>query len=281
MQSLGLGFIVFIWIVFYIRKRIDKIMPITCDAPTPNFSSGCELLLHYDKNYDGLISLSELNQSYTDFESGVITEEEFDFVSDAYINGGINVVCPSCFLTCIQNFIVYDKVGNPVVGEWTVHVEITEKDTGVFIDEKTCTVGLDGKCSVELPVGTWITAYAKKNSETTTGYASNACFVNPMDLWQPVNCEDPTPNHASGRDMLLYWDKDKDGIISREETIDAVSEYLMDGTITSNEVVLIIICYEDYAGIINDMCPPTVVITFSANVAATLYVDGEHKGMLV
>ena len=268
-------------IVFYIRKDIGKIMPITCDASTPHFSSGCELLLHYDKNYDGLINTAELTQSYTDYENGIITYEEFDFVSDAYINEGINVICPGCFLTCIQNFIVYDKVGNPVVGEWTVHVEITEEDTGVFIDEKTCTVGSDGKCSVELPEGTWITAYAKKNSEVTIGYSSAACFTNPVDLWQSVNCIDPTPNHTSGREMLLYWDKDKDGVMSKDEVTDAILDNLMGGAMTTNEVVLVIVCYENYAGIIDDMCPPTVTITFSANVAAALYVDGEHKGMLV
>ncbi|GAH25046.1 unnamed protein product [marine sediment metagenome] len=69
---------------------------IECDNPTPHFSSGCELLLHCADN-DGLINLDELNQSYSDYENGVITEEEFDFVSDAYIYGGVNVVCPGCW----------------------------------------------------------------------------------------------------------------------------------------------------------------------------------------
>ena len=73
--------------------------PVTCDSPTDNFASGCELLLYYDKDNDGLINLDELNDSYTDYENGVITEEEFDFVSDAYINDGINVICPICWET--------------------------------------------------------------------------------------------------------------------------------------------------------------------------------------
>jgi len=73
--------------------------PITCDAPTLHFSSGCELLLHCDTDNDGLINLDELNQGYQDYEDGVIAEAEYDFVSDAYINGGINVVCsPGCFI---------------------------------------------------------------------------------------------------------------------------------------------------------------------------------------
>jgi len=73
-------------------------MPVTCDAPTSHFSSGCELVLHYDANKDGNIDIDELNQSYTDYENGIITEEEFDFVSDAYINYGINVICPGCYM---------------------------------------------------------------------------------------------------------------------------------------------------------------------------------------
>ena len=76
--------------------------PITCDSPTDNFASGCELLLHYDTDNDGLINskAKELNQCYIDYENEVITEEEFDFVSDAYIGsdeGDINVICPGCW----------------------------------------------------------------------------------------------------------------------------------------------------------------------------------------
>ena len=70
---------------------------VTCNNPTDNFASGCELLLYYDKDNDGLINLDALNDSYTDYENGVITEEEFDFASDAYINDGINVICPKCW----------------------------------------------------------------------------------------------------------------------------------------------------------------------------------------
>lgn len=157
--------------------------------------------------------------------------------------------------TCTQNFIVYDKEGIPVVGKWTVHVEVTEKDTGDFIEEKTCTVSANGTCSIELTEGTWIKAHATRNSETTTSYGSPACFTDTIDLWQYVNCNNPTPNHASGREMLVYWDSDKDGIITRSDVIDALGEYFSEGAIKINECMFIVVCYDDYAGIIDDMCP--------------------------
>ena len=73
-------------------------MVVTCDAPTAHYDTGCKLLLHYDADNNGLINLDELTQCYNDYENGIITEAEFDFVSDAYINGGINVVCSSCYI---------------------------------------------------------------------------------------------------------------------------------------------------------------------------------------
>ena len=73
---------------------------VTCDINNcgSGYSTGCELLLHYDADNDGMINLNELNQSYSDVETGIITAEEFDFISDAYINGGINVVCTGCYV---------------------------------------------------------------------------------------------------------------------------------------------------------------------------------------
>lgn len=71
--------------------------PITCNSPTDNFASGCELLLHYDKDGEGIISLEELTDSYNDRVDGVITKEEDDFVGDAYLEGSINAVCPRCW----------------------------------------------------------------------------------------------------------------------------------------------------------------------------------------
>lgn len=99
---------------FYIREVITGI---TCDNLTTHFSSGCELLLHYDADNDGLINLNELNQSYDDYASGVITEEEFDFVSDAYIvmegeirTGRINVICPGCWEAPPTKIVSFESV---------------------------------------------------------------------------------------------------------------------------------------------------------------------------
>lgn len=85
-------------------------MPIACDSPTPHFPSGCELLLHYDANNDGLINLDELTQSYTDYQNGIITEKEFDLVSDAYINDGINKVCPGCWEAPPKKTVTFTSV---------------------------------------------------------------------------------------------------------------------------------------------------------------------------
>ena len=76
------------------------VVVITCDSnpfASIGLDTGCKLLLHYDADNDGLINLDELTQSYADYENGIITEAEFDFVSDAYIYDGINVVCPGCW----------------------------------------------------------------------------------------------------------------------------------------------------------------------------------------
>ena len=77
-----------------------EIPSVACDNnpfASLGLDTGCKLLLHYDADNDGLINTDELNQSYADYESGIITYEEFDFVSDAYINGSINVICPGCW----------------------------------------------------------------------------------------------------------------------------------------------------------------------------------------
>jgi len=77
---------------------------VTCNNPTDNFASGCELLLYYDIDDDGEISVTELNICYDDYKKGIIGESEFDFVGDAYINyaytnsenHSINAFCPGC-----------------------------------------------------------------------------------------------------------------------------------------------------------------------------------------
>lgn len=73
--------------------------------------TGCKLLLHYDADNNGVINLDEFNHSYSDYQSGIITEEEHSFVSKAYIvyeddvwTGRINVICPGCWKSKIVTF---------------------------------------------------------------------------------------------------------------------------------------------------------------------------------
>lgn len=265
---------------FYSKDDVGEHMSITCDASTPHYPLGCKLLLHYDRNKDGRINIDDLTKCYRDcYDEGIITEEEYNFVSDCYIatvDGEINdeKVCPCCFLTCIENFIVYDREGNPVVDEWAVHLEISEKDTGAFIKEKTCVVDSNGRCSIEVAEETQIKAYAKKNSEITIAYGSPACFSGVIDLWQQVDCTHPTPYHSSGREMLIHYDVNKDGVISQDEATNAMFGYLIEGIPTVNEVRLILECYEDYSGVIDDICASVVTVTFlSMPSGATVSVD--------
>ena len=96
MIVLGLGIVTSV-VGAYSFIALTQPKPITCNNPTDNFVSGCKLLLHYDEDKDGIISVKELNKAYDDWVNRTITEEEFDFVSDAYINDDLNVVCPDCF----------------------------------------------------------------------------------------------------------------------------------------------------------------------------------------
>ena len=89
---------------------------ITCDNnpyASLGLDTGCKLLLHYDLDKDGKINLDELTQSHSDYEDGIITEEEFDFVSDAYIGsdeGDINVVCPECWTPLPKKTVTFESV---------------------------------------------------------------------------------------------------------------------------------------------------------------------------
>ena len=71
---------------------------ITCDGQCPKFNgTGCELLLHYDSDDDGTISMSELGNAINDKNAGIITEAELAFVQDAYYAGSINALCSGCY----------------------------------------------------------------------------------------------------------------------------------------------------------------------------------------
>ena len=70
---------------------------ISCTSATPHYSSGCALLLAYDRDNDGVISMSELFAATDDAEAGIITASEAKFVSDAYTAGVIDALCTGCY----------------------------------------------------------------------------------------------------------------------------------------------------------------------------------------
>ena len=73
--------------------------PISCNEPTVHFSSGCELLRHYDADNDGIISYAESVKATQDYYGDIITQGEAEFVITAYQKGSINAVCPGCYTT--------------------------------------------------------------------------------------------------------------------------------------------------------------------------------------
>ena len=76
--------------------------PIVCDQSTPNFPSGCALLLHYDKDNDGKLNNSEVRDTRHDFLAANITNEEYAFIYRLYnlplAHCSINALCPKCFV---------------------------------------------------------------------------------------------------------------------------------------------------------------------------------------
>ncbi len=70
-----------------------------CEQPTVNFDSGCNLLLHYDKDNDGIISETEALSASLDHFIGKITEEERNFVRAVFQekDGKINAMCTECW----------------------------------------------------------------------------------------------------------------------------------------------------------------------------------------
>lgn len=111
-----------------VTKTMIPVTPgvITCDTnpyASLGLDTGCKLLLHYDLDNDGKINLDELTQSHSDYETGIITEEEFDFVSDCYLvgkyvdgewvrTGRINHedMCPGCWEAPPKKMVTFESV---------------------------------------------------------------------------------------------------------------------------------------------------------------------------
>ena len=95
-------------------------MTITCDGQCPKFDgTGCELLLYYDKDRDGKLSMDEVydapDSAKNDKDAGLITREEFAFVADAYFAGTIDKKCEGCgteeTITCDGQCPKFDGTG--------------------------------------------------------------------------------------------------------------------------------------------------------------------------
>ena len=120
---------------------------ITCTGPTPHFGSGCELLLHYDANNDGVIDGAEANNAISDQKSGLITEAEMDFVINAWKKGLINTSCPGCYkeeltpIFAVTNFTVTPSSCNEPCD---VVITITWTNTGRGTGTKTLYYTING-----------------------------------------------------------------------------------------------------------------------------------------
>jgi len=80
------------------RWKVPPPEEVTCDEPTEHFNSGCDLLLHYDTNRDGIIDYDEAVNAIQDYYDDKITKAEVDFVVAARDAGSINAICPDCFV---------------------------------------------------------------------------------------------------------------------------------------------------------------------------------------
>jgi len=71
-------------------------MEISCTKPTPNFSSGRALLLHYEHN--GKIDGISVTRANDDAAAGRLTSDELDFVNkcwNTYGGGSADICCPA------------------------------------------------------------------------------------------------------------------------------------------------------------------------------------------
>ena len=71
---------------------------ITCDGQCPQFDgTGCELLLYYDADNNGIISNDERISASQAYSDGEITNKEYMFIMNAYYTGSINALCTGCY----------------------------------------------------------------------------------------------------------------------------------------------------------------------------------------
>jgi hypothetical protein len=114
-------------------EQVQYIAPevVTCPHPTTHFASGCDLLLHYDTNNDGLISSAELSVANSDVTTGALTQGEYNFVSQARYNS-INSVCPGCYVPGVADIVATEIVVTPSTCEapCSISIGITWQNVG-------------------------------------------------------------------------------------------------------------------------------------------------------
>lgn len=110
---------------------------ITCDSPTDNHASGCDLLNWSDRNNDGIIiSMGTADKHLAD---GLITQREHDFVYKAWEAGSINALCPGCYSAApIEHDInIVVQVGATVTIDGKLIDATTMKRLSVILKELT------------------------------------------------------------------------------------------------------------------------------------------------
>ena len=120
-------------------------MTVTCSDPTPHFNSGCELLLHYDTNSDGIIDSSESQQAVNDYFSAIITLDEMNFVTQvhSFNDGKIDAFCKGCYkVTCTDPtthyvsgcklLLAYDANNNGVINPSEINDLINDYAAGLI-----------------------------------------------------------------------------------------------------------------------------------------------------
>jgi len=150
--------------------------PLTCWDPTPNFVSGCDLLLVYDKDADGVISYAEAQKAIQDYYDGKITKEEAEFVVSCYnkYGGVINSMCPGCYEVkkVTAAFDLFTSYSGPfTVGEKVTIAKYRVKNTGNVrgpINVAIHKLNADG--SVKGDIAAWWGIYLDPGECYTCGY---------------------------------------------------------------------------------------------------------------
>ena len=172
-------------------------------------------------------------------------------IGDIAILRAFHIILPECE----QEFRVYDRQGNPIPDGWTLVVEVYEEDGETLLEVRTKPV-VNGACVISVPEDRYVRAWAEKGEERTTGWSLGPeilCKAEPFKLYQLITC-DEAEHYPSGRALLEHYDTDSDGVLTQAETVQAIMDGL-DEIINIAETTFIYKCYEDYSGVINDMCP--------------------------